>query len=134
MAAVDMAAWKLGRQGRPAMSEPNYSTFAEAAKGHRLALGLSLRKFCRRFEFDPGNVSKLERGLLPPPKWLAAYAMALGLQEGEPGWQEFFDLAAAVKCEFPDDLRDDELVRQLPVLFHAMRGNPGPLIELLRKR
>ena len=36
--------------------------------GHRKALGLTLREFCRRNGFDPGNVSRLERGLVPPPQ------------------------------------------------------------------
>jgi len=118
-----------------------YKTFAEAAKGHRLAAGLSLRKFCLLFEFEPGNLSKIERGLMPPPKraGLEIYASALGLVDDDVR-QEFFDLAAAAKGEFPEDLRDEELVRQLPALFRAIRGDPPNdqeverLIRLLRKR
>ena len=119
-----------------------YRTFAEAARGHRLRLQMSLRKFCLANGWEPGNTSKLERGLLPPPSGerLMAYAHALGLVEETDDWREFHDLAAAAKGEFPDDLRDEELVLQLPALFRTMRGDPPTeeqldhIVGLLRKR
>lgn len=119
-----------------------YKTFGEAFKGHRLNLQISLRQFCQANGFEPGNISKLERNLLPPPKGerLHVYAKALGLSEGSDDWYEFCDLAAAVRGEFPEDLRDAELVPQLPALFRTMRGDPpndeqlAHIINLLRKR
>lgn len=48
----------------------------------RKALGLSLREFSRRNGFDPGNISKLERGVLTPPRSaliLESYVKALKL-------------------------------------------------------
>lgn len=121
------------------MSEA-YKTFAATAKAHRRALRMSLRKFSLFIGWDAANVSKIERGLLPPPRGerLAAYAQALGLAEGTDEWREFCDLAAAAKGEFPEDLRDEELLRQLPVLFRGMRGDPpsdeqcARIVELLR--
>lgn len=103
-----------------------YKIFAEAAKGHRLRLQMSLRRFCLLFDYDPGNISKIERGLMPPPskKFLEVYASALGLAEEGNEWQEFRDLAAAAKGEFPDDLKSKKLIRQLPALFRTMRGDP----------
>jgi len=120
----------------------SYKTFAEAFKAHRLALQMSLRQFCQTNGFEPGNISKLERGLLPPPRGerLHAYAKALGLSKGSDEWYEFCDLAAAVRGEFPDDLRDDELIPQLPALFRTLRGDPPSeaqlerVVALLRKR
>ncbi|KKL59672.1 hypothetical protein LCGC14_2212980 [marine sediment metagenome] len=120
----------------------SYGTFAEAARGHRLGLKMSLRKFCLDNSLEPGNTSKLERGLLPPPKGerLRVYALALSLVEGTDDWQEFCDLAAAAKGEFPEDLRDQELVLQLPALFRTMRGDPPTdeqldhIVDLLKKR
>ena len=41
--------------------------FGYFIKQHRESLGLSLREYCRRYYLDPGNISKLERGLLSPP-------------------------------------------------------------------
>ena len=119
-----------------------YQTFGQAFKAYRLRLQLSLRKFCKNNGFAPGNISKLERGLLPPPKAerLHVYAKALELSEGSDAWYEFCDLAAAVRGEFPEDLRDEELVPQLPALFRTMRGDPpseeqlDSIVALLRKR
>ena len=117
-------------------------TFATAAKNHRLALGLSIRRFGLSYLYSAGNISKLERGLLPAPRGsrLHAYARALGLSEGSDEWREFFDLAAAARGEFPVDLRDEELLCQLPALFRTIRGDPpsdehcASLIALLRQR
>ncbi|HUS91044.1 MAG TPA: helix-turn-helix transcriptional regulator [Phycisphaerae bacterium] len=119
-----------------------FQTFGEAFKSHRLRLQMSLRKFCEANGLEPGNISKLERDLLPPPKAerLYAYARALGLLEGSDEWYEFCDLAAAVRGEFPEDLRDQELISQLPALFRTMRGDPPSdeqlvhVVKLLRKR
>lgn len=119
-------------------------TFGEFfATRRREVLGVTLRRFCREHGFDPGNISKLERGKLQPPSSrdkLEAYARALGLDEGSDDWFEFFDLAAAARHVFPDDLMTDEdVVRKLPVLFRRMRGDPVPdedledLIDLIRR-
>jgi transcriptional regulator with XRE-family HTH domain len=62
----------------------------------RQGLGLSLREFCRRTGFDQANVSRLERGLLPPPKSqkvLTAYAKGLRLKPKTPEWERFMTLA-----------------------------------------
>lgn len=119
-----------------------FKTFGEAFKTHRLALKMSLRQFCEANGFDPANISKLERGLLPPPKAerLRTYALALKLAENTDSWYEFCDLASAAKCEFPEDLRDAELIPQLPALFRTMRGgSPSDeqlthIVNMLRKR
>lgn len=109
----------------------------------RRDLKMTLRRFCAEHGFDPGNISKLERGKLPPPASrdkLEAYARALGLEEGSDLWFEFFDLAAAARHEFPEDLMtDEEVVRRLPVLFRRLRGDPVPdedlddLMDLIRR-
>ena len=68
------------------------------------------------------------------------FAKALQLVENSAQWTEFFDLAAAAKGEFPADLRDEELLVQLPALFRTMRGEPPSeeqiehVVQLLRKR
>jgi transcriptional regulator with XRE-family HTH domain len=62
----------------------------------REGLGLSLREFCRRTGFDQANVSRLERGLTPPPKShkvLTAYAKGLKLKPGSPERERFMTLA-----------------------------------------
>jgi transcriptional regulator with XRE-family HTH domain len=96
------------------------------AELRRNRLALSLREFCARNEFDPGNVSKLERGRVAPPQSriiLERYAAALQLAEGSDEWYEFFDRAAAARGEIPSDLLDDDqIVAHLPALFRTIRG------------
>lgn len=87
----------------------------------------SLREFCATHNFDPGNVSKLERGRLAVPESqevLERYAGALGLEPGSDEWTEFMDVAAAERGRIPPELlSDEEMVGKLPVLFRTLRGD-----------
>ena len=101
---------------------------------------LSLREFCLVNGYDPANISRLERGLLPPPESrekLEAYAKALRIKEGSDDWYTFFDLAAAERGRIPQDvLKDSELVGMLPVLFRTLRGqrvDPDALDDLVER-
>ncbi len=112
--------------------------FGALLKRLRLQNGLSLREFCLRNGFDPGNHSRLERGMFPPPQnaeRLQKYAEALGLRRGSDEWMELFDTAAAERGEIPADLMsDDEIVDKLPVLFRTMRArqiSPDQLDDLV---
>jgi transcriptional regulator with XRE-family HTH domain len=113
------------------------TTFGEYfATLRRERTDLSLREFCDLHGYDPGNLSKLERGKLAPPKAhekLEEYAQALGLAEGSSEWVAFFDLAAASRGELPADVMEDqEIVDQLPVLFRTLRGEQVPEEQLKR--
>jgi transcriptional regulator with XRE-family HTH domain len=44
------------------------SPFGAFFKEMRIGQEMTLRHFCERHGYDPGNISKLERGLLPPPQ------------------------------------------------------------------
>lgn len=100
-------------------------SFGEFFHEKRRATGLPLRKFCQQHGFDPGNLSKLERGVLPAPQArekLEAYAKALGIQEGTDDWYEFFDLAAVSAKRIPSDIAsDEEVLNALPILFRSIR-------------
>ncbi len=119
------------------------NSFGSFVKSLRLAGGLTLRVFCEQHGFDPGNVSRLERGLRTPPqdeKKQVEYATALGLTAESPQWQEFLDRAAAARGELPKDLlEDEEVVEKLPLLFRTLRGGPVPpeklddLVEKVRR-
>lgn len=116
------------------------SAFGEFFKAKRQALGLTLRDFCLKHKLDPGNMSRLERGLLPPPRngnRLEEYARYLGLKPGSDGWRTFLDLAAAAKGRIPQELlEDDDLVAKLPLIFRALRGKrftDKRLDDLIRK-
>lgn len=118
-------------------------SFGEYFKDRRIAAGKTLRAFCEEHGFDPGNLSKLERGKLCAPESddkLEEYALALGLKRGGTEWFEFFDKAAAERGRLPADLAsDEELLAKLPVLFRTLRGaridaqHLDALIERIRR-
>jgi transcriptional regulator with XRE-family HTH domain len=101
--------------------------FGEWVRARRECIELSLREFALQTGLDPGNLSKYERGLLPPPqdeKILARIASALRLKKGAPKHREFMDLAAASAGRIPPDIASDpRLVRRLPLLFRTARGS-----------
>ena len=92
-----------------------------------MALGVTLREFCRRNGFDPGNVSRLERGLMPPPQTrqlLESYAKALKLESGTLAWDRFFELASTEAGRIPADVLENERdSHKLPVLFRQLRAH-----------
>lgn len=100
--------------------------FGEFFKAKRQALSLTLREFCLKHKLDPGNMSRMERGLLAPPQnreVLERYAMALELKSGSDAWYTFFDLAAAANGRLPEKLLEDkEVVAKLPLIFRTLRG------------
>jgi transcriptional regulator with XRE-family HTH domain len=102
------------------------ATFGQFFRKMRERHGLSLRRFCVENNVDPGNISKMERGLLPPPQSrekLEEYAAYLQIKEGSDDWYEFFDLASAQSGKIPQDLLNDEdLVKKLPLVFRTIRG------------
>jgi transcriptional regulator with XRE-family HTH domain len=100
--------------------------FGELLRQYRIEGGWSLREFCEKNGFDPGNYSKLERGRFPAPdsdERIGVYAHALGLTEGGDKWISLFDAAASERGRFPSDLlNDDALVGMLPALFRTIRS------------
>ncbi|OGV58566.1 MAG: hypothetical protein A2283_00520 [Lentisphaerae bacterium RIFOXYA12_FULL_48_11] len=100
-------------------------TFGPYFKVLRMEKRITLREFCRRAGADPGNISKLERGVWPPPQdkdILERYARALDLKPATDEWYRFFDYAAADCGIIPQDIMsDEEVVKVLPVLFRTLR-------------
>ena len=118
----------------------NVSRFGNFFKERRIALKKTLRQFCFESELDPGNISKLERGILPPPQSrekLEEYAKLLRIKKGSDEWYTFFDLAAAETGRIPDDLMSGRKIEdKLPILFRTLRGQKVPndkLEELIKK-
>lgn len=89
-------------------------------------MGFTLRSFCERYSYDPGNISRLERNILSPSidkEKLAGYATALKIPRDSEEWTLFFDLAHAAKGRVPKDiLSREEASRFLPLLFRTARG------------
>ena len=114
--------------------------FGTFFKDKRLKLGMTLREFCREYDLDPGNISKLERNRLPAPQSeekLREYARYLRLNSAE--WETFKDLAAISAGRIPEDLTEEEVAKRLPLFFRAARNKEiteaslKELVELIRK-
>lgn len=120
--------------------ETSFGAFFHAK---RIATGLTLRQFCEKHDLDPGNISKLERGILAPPvtrKKLEEYARYLGLERGSDDWRHFIDLAAVERGRIPRELMARKsIVDKLPMLFRTLRGNQidetmlDELVKVIRK-
>lgn len=118
----------------------NTGRFGNYFKECRIALNKTLRQFCFESGLDPGNISKLERGVLPPPQSrekLEEYAKLLNIKKGSDEWYTFFDLAAAETGKIPDDLMSEKKIEEkLPIFFRTLRGQKvsnEKLKELIKK-
>ncbi len=109
------------------MAADKRQTFGEFFHQKRREQGVTLREFCREFKLDVGNISKLERGKLSPPKGrakLEEYARHLQIKEGSDDWYAFFDLARVEAGRIPEDIGNDEkIARALPLLFRSLRDS-----------
>jgi len=118
-------------------------TFSEFFKEKRMALGLTLRQFCQKNGFDPGNISKLERGVLAAPQAeekLGEYAKTLRLKKGTEEWVEFFDLAAISNGNLGMmKLKNENIIDKLPILFRTLDNKKltpeklDQIIELIKQ-
>jgi len=118
-------------------------TFGEFFKQKRIEQKKTLRQFCVDNKLDPGNISKLERGLMQPPQGkdkLEEYARYLTIKKGTDDWYKFFDLAAIEAGRIPEELLSDaKMAANLPILFRTLRGKKisekklDELVEMIRK-
>ncbi|MBI4848179.1 MAG: helix-turn-helix transcriptional regulator [Nitrospirae bacterium] len=113
-----------------------FKSFGDFLKHLRKKKKVTLREFCLKASADPANISRIERGAMPPPQdpdILERYAEALGITKGSNDWYAFFDLAAANRGIIPKDIMSDpEVVRMLPAFFRTLRGQK-PTEEEMRK-
>lgn len=117
--------------------------FGEFVKEIRSRSRIGLREFCLNHGHDPSNWSKIERGILPPPKdeaLLTEWAGQLGLTPGSDDWLKFFDFAAIDAGRIPSYvLEDKELTAKLPAFFRTLSGQKPSkqdletLLEIIRK-
>ena len=110
----------------------------------RRRLDVPLRRFCEQHGLDPGNYSKMERGLRPAPKDHGVRGKVAGYLKLTPEqveWREFMDLADLSLGQLPRDLlADGAIAPKLPLLFRSLRGDPlseeqfRELAELIRRK
>jgi hypothetical protein len=90
---------------------------------------LTLRQFCRLAELDASNWSKVERGILPPPKTrrqINDIASVLALPKESEAYKTMLDLAAI--SHMPEELMSDHAIaKSLPMFFRTVRSQkPSP--------
>ncbi len=117
--------------------------FGNFIKERRIKKGLTLREFCKLIEVDASNWSKIERGLLAPPRSeykLKKIAEILEIPVGSDLWFEMKDRAELDIGNIPTDIRSDkELIGHLPMFFRTIRSEKPSaedldnLIEMIRK-
>ena len=104
----------------------NIDNFGDYFRIKRIELGLTLRTFCLRYNYDPGNISRLERNILSPSldnDKLSALATALQIKQDSQEWVLFHDLAHTAKGQIPADIKHREATNQLlPAFFRTMRN------------
>lgn len=118
-------------------------SFGEFFKEKRMTLELTLRQFCQKNGFDPGNISKLERGVFTAPQTeekLEDYAKALQLKKGSDEWVAFFDLAAVSNRDLGMmKLKNEVIIEKLPILFRTLDNKEltpeklDQIIELIKQ-
>lgn len=85
-----------------------------------------MRQFCLKYGYDPGNLSRLERGIYPPPQdraKLEEYTACLGIEKGSEDWYTFFDFAAVESGRLPVEIMEnEEVLDKLPLLFRTLQG------------
>lgn len=110
-----------------------FEMFGSYFKEMRMKSRITLREFCAANGFDPGNISKIERGVAPPPKSidvLSRFAESLGIKKGSEEWSEFFDRASACSGVIPPDMMNDPaFVAKLPLVFRTLRDQAGKEIS-----
>lgn len=120
------------------------SAFGSLFRELRVATGMSLREFCDEYGYDPGNISRLERGVSAPPKSKGAienYARSLDLAPDSDAWIQFLTAADVSAGRIPQDiLEDDDVAACLPVLFRTLKSEKPTrrqleeVIQLLRRK
>lgn len=101
-----------------------YRSFGAMLNQERLSMGLTLREYCRKNDFDPGKISKIENGFLPVPRGTAfvdKVAKSLGIEKGSEDYKYIKDLATVSRGEIPHDLQSN--IGLLPALCRKARMN-----------
>ena len=110
--------------------------FGQFIKEERLKKRIGLREFCRHLSVDASNWSKIERGVMPPPKddvKLQDIATILDIERNSLKYQELMDMASVDSGIIPKDLLSDtDVLRSLPMFFRTLRSEK-PTSEQLDK-
>lgn len=110
--------------------------FGELLQRRRAELRLSLRECAVRADIDAGNLSRIERGRVPPPQDPGVLARLVDALElvGTAEAQQLMDIAAMQNGRIPRDiLSNEEVMSALPALLRTVNNKQldGARIEKL---
>ena len=106
------------------MKNSNLQKFGQKLKELRINKGLTLRKMCKKVDYDPSNWSKIERGRISPPsneKILNKWAEALGLTNAME-IKNFISDAQVAQGLIPSDImKEENITNYLPAFFRSIK-------------
>jgi len=99
-------------------------TFGEYIRNRRIKQDLSLRKFCKIYEYDIAYLSRLENNREKPSlkkEWLEKLGSALGIPIASKEWKMYEDLAHKANNKLPNDITDkaSEVLTLLPAFLRT---------------
>lgn len=99
-------------------------SFGKLLRQTRVDKNITLRAFSRAVSYDPSNISKIERGITPPPATiiLRGWIKQLAIEQGTVEYQEFFDSASLARNRIPEDSPDAFRNKLLPAMLRTVRS------------
>jgi len=114
----------------------NLKKFGKLLYELRIGKEITLREMCRKVNYDPSNLSKIERGKIAPPserKTLDLWARTLGLKKDSKEFDNFIYNANVAQSIIPFEImQEKELVAALPAFFRTLK-NKKPSKEEMDK-
>ncbi len=100
--------------------------FKDFVKQKRIDLDLSLRAFCKEANEDPSNWSKIERGIMAPPKdldRLKNIANALNISQNSDEWNTLYNSAFIDSGVIPENvMTNQDILEILPAFFRTIES------------
>ena len=97
--------------------------FGMFLKKHMTSKQITLRELARRTSIDPGNLSRIERGIAyPPQKEETLIKIALGLKLTDMETQELIDKAFIENGKLPKNLKHVKEIEAIPLLLRSIEN------------